>query len=366
MGRRSLPDFVACAMAFAFAVALSGAAAHPARAAPAPAVEFLSDVKRDWRAARKQGIPDLRARRDIARRALAVADEARGRERYEALRFVATLDPDGASSEMLELRDRALERVFVEYLHDGELMGECVLRVLRDDGHDRALRDRIRAQTRSPSVRAACELRPLEADMDTALAEQPVSRERRLEVAAALERIASEHGEAKHPLTRETWAEFANGLARRMRDLVLVGDELPAFDAVDLRGGRFSSHALAGRATLLCFGGEWCKPAQAQVERLVELSRSDRGERLAIVVVASDASQDVARAGAALRTPALIALWDGPAGTEGPLATRMGVRAWPTWCLIDVEGRVRERWRGAPTGEELDAALARVLPVTAR
>lgn len=366
MGRRSFPLLVARAASLAFALALGVAILRPASAAPTPAFEFLSAVKRDWRAARKQGIPDTRARREIAQRALAVADEARGRERYEALRFVATLDPDGSSSELLELRDRALERVFAEYLHDGELMGECVLRVLRDDEHDRTLRERIRVQTRSASVRAACDLRPLEPELDAALAEQPVSRARRLELAARLERIAAEHGEAQHPLTRETWAEFADGLAQRLRDLVLVGDELPAFDAVNLRGGRFSSSALAGRATLLCFGGEWCKPARSQVDRLAELSRAPRAERLAIVIVASDASEEVARSGAALRTPALIALWDGPAGTEGPLATRMGVRAWPTWCLIDVEGRVRERWRGAPTDEELEAALARVLPATAR
>ena len=53
--------------------------------------------------------------------------------------------------------------------------------------------------------------------------------------------------------------------------------------------------------------------------------------------------------------------WNGPQGTGGPISTRWGIRGWPTLFLIDAEGRIRHRWLGSPSTEELDKAIDKLI-----
>ncbi|MEO6709284.1 MAG: hypothetical protein ABI054_01475, partial [Planctomycetota bacterium] len=75
-------------MALIAAVAALSAVSNSSAVAPRARIvapEYLSEVLKAWRAAKKQGGIDTPARVEFANRALAVAEIASGRERYEAL-----------------------------------------------------------------------------------------------------------------------------------------------------------------------------------------------------------------------------------------------------------------------------------------
>ncbi len=50
--------------------------------------------------------------------------------------------------------------------------------------------------------------------------------------------------------------------------------------------------------------------------------------------------------------------WNGPAGTDGPIAARWNVRDWPTLYVIDHTGRIRAK---NPDPAELDRLLDELL-----
>jgi len=333
----------------------------PAPASAEPGVEFLSDVRRDFRAAARAGSLGARARLAFAERALGVADVARGRERYEALRFAAQLDLGGDSAELMALRDRAIERVVREFLEEGDLLGEFVLRVLRDDDHDRAVRERVFATTGSDAVRAACLLAPHEAVLERALDSGEIAPEERSELLAALEEIARRFPAAKHPLSAKTWGTFCAEQARILRDLVLVGLPAPALEGQDAASRPLSLASFRGRVVLVVFWGQWCASCRPLHSRLRELRGQFPEQELVILGVNSDSDLATLRETVAREKLSWPNLWDGPQGAWGPLATGWRVKAWPEWILIDREGVVQRRWRGAPAAEECLALLRQCL-----
>ena len=49
--------------------------------------------------------------------------------------------------------------------------------------------------------------------------------------------------------------------------------------------------------------------------------------------------------------------WNGPKGTDGPIAKAWNVRSWPTVYVLDHKGVIRQKWLGAPPGAVLDKAV---------
>ncbi len=339
--------------------------AGPARAASAAfcvAPEYLFEVLRDWRSAKRQGQVSTKARAALAARALAVGEVARGRERYEALRFAASLDNSEGSAELLSARDRALERVIALYLDDGDIMGEFVLRVLRDDAHESALRASVLATTTSNAVRAACEFHAIEPVLDRALEDGEIAAAERERVLACLQRISERYADSKHPLSTKTWGELAAEFSVNLRDLVLPGEPAPEIIGRDLAGIELRLSALRGKTVLLCFWGDWCMPARALYPLQRTLAAHFAGRAFTILGVNSDPQAQTASAVIALEEMSWPNLWEGREGTGGAIATRWRIRAWPSWYLIDAQGVVRSRWRGAPAREELDRELDRWVP----
>jgi thiol-disulfide isomerase/thioredoxin len=325
--------------------------------AGAPTTEFLSDVLRDWRQAKKAGVPDTSVRVALAARAFRVADQAFGRERYESLRFIAGLDGARPSLELMLARDRALERMIAEYAGDGDVMGEFVLRVLRDDEHDRQLRALILRTTQLDAVRAACAFRPVEALLERAMEGDMIAVEERDLLLAVLTQIAAENGAAKHPLSAKTWREFALGFAEQVRGLLLLGEVVP--ELYDARESTPQPRLLAlrGKVLLVHFWGEWaeaCRPLHARLRALGDRRATQRFELVGVNSDPLRATLESALLRDSLDWPNL---WDGAAGTSGRNALRWRVRGWPTWYLIDAQGVLRRRWLGAPTPEDFEQAL---------
>jgi hypothetical protein len=48
--------------------------------------------------------------------------------------------------------------------------------------------------------------------------------------------------------------------------------------------------------------------------------------------------------------------WNG-GSTGGPISSAWQVRGWPTLCVIDAKGVIRNKWEGAPPGTVLDKAV---------
>ena len=48
---------------------------------------------------------------------------------------------------------------------------------------------------------------------------------------------------------------------------------------------------------------------------------------------------------------------NGPEGTGGPIAKKWNVSGWPTLYLIDATGKIRNKWLGGPSEQELDGAI---------
>ncbi len=339
-----------------------GGLARASSAACSVAPEYLFEVLRDWRSAKRHGPVSTKLRAELATRALGVADVARGRERYEALRFVASLDNFAGSAELLAARDRALEWVIAEYKDDGDIMGEFVLRVLRDDVHESALREKVLATTTSNSVRAACEFHAIETLIDRALEEGDIAAADRERALACLQHISERYADSKHPLSAKTWGELAARFSLSLRELVLLAEPAPEIVGKDLAGRELRLSALRGKTVLLCFWGDWCVAARAlyPVQRALAARYAERA--FTILGVNSDPEADVAAAVIAREELSWPNLWEGPEGTAGAIATRWHLHAWPSWYLIDAQGVVRSRWRGAPAREALESELERWVP----
>ena len=87
-------------------------------------------------------------------------------------------------------------------------------------------------------------------------------------------------------------------------------------------------------------------------ERSLVKRHSDRP--FALVGINSDTDIEVARESVRKNNLTWRSFWNGPEGTEGPIASRWNVLSWPTVYLIDHEGVIRHH---GLRGEELDRAL---------
>src|SRR5436309_3573743 len=51
--------------------------------------------------------------------------------------------------------------------------------------------------------------------------------------------------------------------------------------------------------------------------------------------------------------------WNG--GLDGPIAREWQIQGWPTLCLIDAKGVIRNKWEGSPSPQVLDKAIETLL-----
>jgi hypothetical protein len=83
-------------------------------------------------------------------------------------------------------------------------------------------------------------------------------------------------------------------------------------------------------------------------------------EPFAIVGVNSDEDLGKLRPRLAEERITWRSFWNGPAGTDGPIAKAWHVRGWPTVYVIDHEGVIRHKGHGkAPMDEVLKECVAR-------
>jgi peroxiredoxin len=148
--------------------------------------------------------------------------------------------------------------------------------------------------------------------------------------------------------------------------LLAVGSKAPPFTLKTPQGKTVSLASLRGKAVLLELFATWCPHCNAEAPHLKELYA--KLPRSKVVFVSIDGNSDDAASALAyhiwygLPFPALLdqagrTVTYPEHGPIGPVSRKYGVSLWPTFYVLDPQGRVT--WRSA--GEQPDALLEREL-----
>jgi peroxiredoxin len=146
------------------------------------------------------------------------------------------------------------------------------------------------------------------------------------------------------------------------KSLLPVGSVAPAFTLRAPTGKPLSLASLRGKTVLLELFATWCPHCAAEAPHLKAMYAKLPHDKYAFVSVNAD-SEDAASVLAyhiwfGLPFPALLDPGSDPgtfhnAGSPGPVSTRYKVRLYPTFYVIDPNGRIA--W--SATGEQPDALL---------
>jgi peroxiredoxin len=154
----------------------------------------------------------------------------------------------------------------------------------------------------------------------------------------------------------------------RAESLLPVEAQAPAFTLHTTAGGTMSLRKLRGKAVLLEFCASWSSHCVATV---LVLNRLRASSSAAVAYVDGDSEQEssVASFGRTFHARFPLALDPGPTavsfpahGPRGPVTALYRVTVFPTFYVVDPQGRVA--WRAA--GEQPFAILARELRRAAR
>lgn len=138
--------------------------------------------------------------------------------------------------------------------------------------------------------------------------------------------------------------------AWRTRDLLPAGDRVPApaFELTDLQGRPWSLGALEGKPAVLYFFAPWCGVCAASSPQLRWFDHW-MGEEVQIVLVGLDWSSPAELAEYASRHELQL-----PVLAAGPqTAADYRIRGYPTYYVLDAEGRVAGRDFGYTTAPGL-------------
>jgi peroxiredoxin/Tfp pilus assembly protein PilF len=149
--------------------------------------------------------------------------------------------------------------------------------------------------------------------------------------------------------------QFNSGDAQKMIDNPRRAREpfAPDFSFTTAEGEYVSLEELHGKVVLLDFWGTWCPPCVASVPSLRDLNKKYAKEPSFVMIgVSSDGDEDKWRAFTAKEKM----VWPQYLDRDRGVQRAFGVRAFPTYIVIDAEGVIRYRSLGM--GFEKEAALA--------
>ncbi len=115
-----------------------------------------------------------------------------------------------------------------------------------------------------------------------------------------------------------------------------AGDQAPQFTATTTTGDVRTLDGAAGSRLLVAFFTAVCPPCRIQAERLKEYAASVTGDSTQILVVISGPASTAGEFGRELENTVRVAV-EPP---RGPTASAFAVESYPTFYLIDPDGRV--------------------------
>jgi len=117
---------------------------------------------------------------------------------------------------------------------------------------------------------------------------------------------------------------------------------VPDFSVITLDGEYLTPADLKGKVVLVDFWATWCGPCQAAAPYLRRLHRKAQGKPFSILSISIDAERDVLEAFIRDHDMTWTQAWD----ERSTAASAFRIRSYPTYLLVDPDGRVLLRLSG--------------------
>ena len=140
---------------------------------------------------------------------------------------------------------------------------------------------------------------------------------------------------------RLTIADFATLELNKLR--LDVGGVAPEIEGRDLGGKPMKLSDYRSKVVVLCFWGSWCPPCMAMVPHERSLVERLKGKPFVLLGVNGDEDREQAKKAIEKEKITWRSWSDGQ--PPGPIATRWGVRSWPMFYVLDVQGVIRYKFR---------------------
>jgi peroxiredoxin len=137
----------------------------------------------------------------------------------------------------------------------------------------------------------------------------------------------------------------------------MIGQKAPETEGWGVKGEPIKLSDYHGKVVLLDFWGTWCPHCLKQIPGERALVERHRGRPFALLGIDCGDSREALREFIEKQPVPWANIVDG----DQHIATRWGVKSWPTVFLIDHLGYVRGRWSGGGQREQIDAAIDKAL-----
>ncbi|MFI5138765.1 MAG: TlpA family protein disulfide reductase, partial [Sphingobacteriales bacterium] len=130
----------------------------------------------------------------------------------------------------------------------------------------------------------------------------------------------------------------------KVGDILKKGDNFADFEAMDKDGAKHRLSEIKGKFILLDFSTTYCGPCIESIEDLKILSKK-YADQVQIISFSGDGGKATWLKGINRDQPGWLSLWDGK-GNYGETILKYGVTGYPSFFLIDPQGKIVSKWVG--------------------
>ncbi|QDT14974.1 trypsin-like peptidase domain-containing protein [Alienimonas californiensis] len=295
---------------------------------------------------------------------LALRDQHPARQTADDLLTLAEEEPTSAEARSALLAALMVGRSIVSDEEEGRVIAAAGEALLRDHGKDPELRvvplmlggsGRPEAHDLLRELRTASPFRDIQGMSVFALASALVRSEESTpeqadEAVALLEETIKDYGD----ITLEgTPLDAAAAPLKYVVENLVPGRQPPAITGKDSEGEPMALEDFRGRVVLLDFFADWCPYCTAMYPQERVLAKKYEDRPFVILGVNGDDPDRLRE----IREDGSVTWRTWADGPGGAISERYRVSSLPTLFLIDADGRIAEKYEGAPDHEELVARI---------
>jgi thiol-disulfide isomerase/thioredoxin len=157
-----------------------------------------------------------------------------------------------------------------------------------------------------------------------------------------LERAAKESPDLK--LGEQTIAELTREEITALKTLS-IGNTAPDLEGTTFDGKKVKLSSYKGKVVLLDVWATWCGPCVAMIPHERAMVAKLKGKPFELVSISVDDEKEQVTKFLEKQPMPWTHWFDGP---EGPVSSKLRVKAFPTLYLIDAKGVIRKKWIGVP------------------